>query len=320
MSNGAPEAATLPNTLILGSAKSGTTALFYAIRQAMERESGTHVKGLFEPRKMMAFRSYFAETQDPALLCKALLGPTMRNMSEALNRFDRKIVIFRDPRDNIVSRLLFMPPRLLARKGQASFDALVALIRQKEADPKSLSVVAILKEIERLSGEDHVLANFRMNAVHPAEVKRKFGDQFFMFPYEDLITNSFSDLSAYLGFTITPDFAVGAQHGYVTRGKGSGEWRSWFLNEDVTYFATEVAEDYLLLGFDPTEAPDAAPVINPDTGSTYLIKQAARHTDKRLQVKERRKERVAAMDPAEAVAQRRKRREAKIAVPTAQTA
>ncbi|MGL6211608.1 MAG: hypothetical protein ACRC14_17440 [Paracoccaceae bacterium] len=281
-----------PSTLILGSAKSGTTALFYAIRAAMRRATGQDIQGLFEPRDMQAFQRYFDRSGDPVLLCKGLLGPVMRGMQDALPRFDRRIVIYRDPRDNIVSRLLFMPPRLLSNVDRSKCDDYLELIRQKQADPRSISVLAILQAVSQMAGRDDVPDNFRSNAVLPANIQREHGDQFWMFPYDDLVEGRFDRLSAYLGLEVTPEFEVDGQHGYVSRSKGSGEWRSWFLPEDIAFFALDVADDYTLMGFDPSETADDDPQISPGNSIDYARKQVDRLQAKRQAVRVRRREKT----------------------------
>ena len=277
------------STLILGSAKSGTTALFYAIRAAINRAMGCDIKGLFEPRNMRAFRHHLESSDDPVWLCKALLAPIMRNMQDVVDRFDRRIVIYRDPRDNIVSRLLFMPPRLLFDIDRSKCDDYIGLIRRKQADPSGLSVLAILRALEGMSKRDDLIRNFRDNAIMPAQIRRAHGDRFWMFAYDDLIEGRFERLSEYLEIEVTPDFEVDGQHGHVSRSKGSGEWRSWFLPEDIEYFALDVADDYALLGFDPAEAAGPNPQIIPETSSHYVQQQVERLMAKRRSSRVRRR-------------------------------
>lgn len=301
-----------PSVLILGAAKSGTTALFYAVRAAMEQRVGQPIKGLFEPRSPATIKAYLSDPADPAKLSKALLGPTLRGNPRVIERFDRKVVIYRDPRDNIVSRLLFMPAKLFRPSERAKTDQVIGLIRRKEADPAAISMTSIIAEMARLSGRDDLLDNMRNNAVLPAKVKREHGTRWHMMPYDRLIAQDFAALGDYLGFPIGGDFAVGAQHGYVARGKGSGEWRNWFLPEDISFFAGEVADDYRLLGFDPDETPDPEPAIDPKTGSDYLAQQFERIRAKGVRGREKR--RAANADDPGAVAallERQRRRQRK---------
>jgi hypothetical protein len=301
-----------PSVLILGAAKSGTTALFYAVRTAMEQRVGQPIEGLFERRSPATIKAYLDGSADPAKLSKALLGPTLRGNPKVIERFDRKVVIYRDPRDNIVSRLLFMPAKLFRPSEHDKTAKLIDLIRRKEADPTSISVTAIITEMATLAGRDDLLDNMRNNAVLPAKVKREHGDRWHMMPYDRLIAQDFAALGDYVGFPIGGDYAVGAQHGYVARGKGSGEWRNWFLPEDLPFFAGAVGDDYRLLGFDPDEMPDAAPSIDPKTGSAYLAQQFERIREKSQRGREKR--RTASTDsPADAAArlQRQQRRQRK---------
>lgn len=279
----------IQSTLILGTAKSGTTALFYAVRAAMSRATGQDLKGRFAPRDMDAFRRYFQSSGDPVFLCKALLGPTIRGMQRAVDRFDRRIVLSRDPRDNIVSRLLFMPPRLLFETDESKCGAYVDLIRKKQADPGSLSILSILRQLESMAGRRDLPKNFRDGATLPAKVIRDHGDSFWMFGYDELIEGRFERLNAFLGVEVTPEFEVDGQHGYVSRSKGSGEWRSWFLAEDIDYFVCEVADDYVAMGFDPSETADPNAQINPKTGSDYVQKQVDRLIASRASARERRR-------------------------------
>src|SRR5947209_20200187 len=97
--------------LILGAAKSGTTALFYAIKNALVSGRGVSVAGLFEPTEEREIVQYLSSTTDQVRLVKGLLGPLLRRGSAVerlIAEFDRKIVIYRDPRDNVVSRICFM--------------------------------------------------------------------------------------------------------------------------------------------------------------------------------------------------------------------
>lgn len=81
--------------LIAGQAKSGTTALFYALKQTLPRKYTC----LFEPR------GYAAANRDECVLAKVLINPSVK--VEDFETFNKKILIVRDPRDNLVSRLLY---------------------------------------------------------------------------------------------------------------------------------------------------------------------------------------------------------------------
>lgn len=274
-------AAVPASILILGAAKSGTTALFYAIRSALTDGLGLRVEGLFEPKFAADIHRYLRQSPDEVRLVKGLLGTLLRHGAVKDEFFDRRILIFRDPRDNIVSRLVFMLTNLFRGSETAKIEAVLDLLRRKERDPASLSVVAIVSEIARLSGRDSLLEEMRANALLPARVKRDFGERFFLMPYDDLVGQRFGPLSDYLGFQVTGRYETAERHAYVARTKGSGDWRNWFLDEDVRVFATAAADEYRLLGFDPEERPATDRRIAPAVCSEYVIAQFERMKEKR---------------------------------------
>lgn len=277
--------------LILGAAKSGTTALFYAIRSALTGGLGLKVEGNFEPVDADDILQYLRTSADDVKLVKALLGPILRRGSLLSEQFDRRIVIYRDPRDNIVSRIVFILTRLFPLSEREKIAEAKELLRQKEQSPGTISIVSIVKELARLSGRTELLEEMRSNATLPALMKRRHGDQYFMMPYDDLVNENFSSLSTYLGFQVTGRFETDERHAFVARTKTSGEWRNWFLDEDVAYFASAVADDFRLLGFDPDERPNDVRVIPPASCTGYIEAQFARAAERRRQQKLMRRER-----------------------------
>ena len=117
------------NILIHGAGKTGTTALFYSIRQAL---SGT-VAELFEPGqpKLDAALS----TSVDHVLAKILLRETIEIPDE---RFPWKIMLVRDPRDTLISRLLYATWHAGFRADPGCMDTYLTLLRVKERDPRSI--------------------------------------------------------------------------------------------------------------------------------------------------------------------------------------
>ena len=54
--------------------------------------------------------------------------------------------------------------------------------------------------------------------------------------YEDMVAGRIAPLEAYMGLSLDRQVEVGLEHDHVTRTKGHGDWRNWFLEEDVEYF------------------------------------------------------------------------------------
>ncbi|WP_299697867.1 hypothetical protein [Hydrocarboniphaga sp.] len=266
--------------MILGAAKSGTTALFYAIQNTLNKRHGTAVKGLFEPTTTQRIEEYLASGSDRVPLIKVLLGLFIRKGMDLSQAFDKKIIIYRDPRDNVISRLVFMLTRLIEPSERDKIDQVIALLQRKEREPESLSVAQIIREVGVITNRENLLASVRNNALLPAKMKRQSGDQYFMLSYEDFVEGRFDQLNGYLGFEVDPDFEVGDRHTHIVRTKSSGSWKDWFLAEDIDYFVKEVAEDYNLLGFDAEQQPNANKHLDPKIGSEYAMAQFTRVGDK----------------------------------------
>ena len=272
--------------LILGAAKSGTTALFYAIRNALATGHGLATTGLFEPRRAGEVVEYLTSTSDKVPVVKVLLGPLLRDGGSFVERFDKRIVIYRDPRDNVVSRVCFMLKKLIGPREEKKIEQVLQLFREKEQSPDSISIVGMIRQMSLITDRPNLLEAVRSNSLLPAKIKRESGNDYFMMPYDDLVSGQFDPLNKYLGFAVSADFEVAEQHAFVVRSKSSGAWKDWFLEEDVQFFARDVADDFRILGFDPDVEPNARRSIDPKTSSEYVASQFQHVQEKRRRSKE----------------------------------
>lgn len=274
--------------LILGAAKSGTTALFYAIRNALATGHGLATTGLFEPRRAGEVVEYLSSTSDQVPVVKVLLGPLLRDGGKFVETFDKRIVIYRDPRDNVVSRVCFMLKKLISPREEKKIEQALQLFREKEQSPDSISIVGMIRQMAAITDRPNLLEAVRSNSLLPAKIKRESGNDYFMMPYDDMVSGQFDQLNRYLGFEVSGDFEVAEQHAFVVRSKSSGAWKDWFLEEDVQFFARDVADDFRILGFDPDVEPNARRSIDPKTSSEYVAAQFQHVQEKRRRSKEAR--------------------------------
>ena len=54
--------------------------------------------------------------------------------------------------------------------------------------------------------------------------------------YEDVVDNQLEPIEKYIGFFLNGNSLVDAQYENVIRTKSYGDWRNWFLPEDVEFF------------------------------------------------------------------------------------
>lgn len=229
--------------VIYGLAKSGTSALFYKILNSLP--AGTIA--LFEPKSytlrdriMGRVRALRRRNVAPDLLAKVLpweVGPVSVVDFEG---FGRQILIVRDPRDRIVSELLYRSYNAQFIRGEAEALEWLRLLRLKEADPGSISLVQLIEAFHALERAAGVRADWveryqqrgialplRFHAERP---------HLHLFHYQQLIEERFEQLEDFLGVALGGSAAVSPLLRRVVRTKGSGSWRGWFTSEDIETF------------------------------------------------------------------------------------
>jgi hypothetical protein len=129
-----------PRILIVGIGKSGTTALFYKIKHALPPRA---VHAVFEPQNLTELAQIAAKSG--GVLCKVLpIGWATPPERALLDSFQQLIVVVRDPRDILISRVLY---RIWERRADLSPNVRqkwLDLLRAKEADPRRVTMAQIL--------------------------------------------------------------------------------------------------------------------------------------------------------------------------------
>jgi hypothetical protein len=207
--------------VIAGAARSGTTALYYALKQSLPR----NYSHKFEPRE------YVPKPAADGVLAKIIINSV--NYNQAFDTFDKRIYLVRDLRDVVVSGILYRIYNAREPVDQASLADYLGGVEQKQRDPASISLVELQSRLYRLlhidSGEyeKRARAMSDFGAQHP---------DYFVFKYEDLIAGRFDELERYLGIPIAFSGDVDAKHQRVARTKDAGGWRDWFTPVDVEYY------------------------------------------------------------------------------------
>ncbi|MBW1980802.1 MAG: hypothetical protein JRJ12_06235 [Deltaproteobacteria bacterium] len=255
---------------ILGTGKSGTTALLYKVAGGLPNcqafsggRPGKYVgdyqnavyKHTYEERKGKTFDLYLAHLQKEA--------------------YDRKIWMARDPRDVAVSRMLYRWHRgYLGSKKQ--YQAHLDLVLKKEQDPASVPFHVIC----RYSGHngwprttEEVVAEEERRYKRMSKFVRELDQDWFIFTYEQMVAKNFDDLNSYLGFQVKVDTEVPRSTGKakVVRKKATGDWRHWFTPEDVELFKPVYLPYMEVIGYDCEDwALSQQPVIEPEFSSQYM--------------------------------------------------
>lgn len=243
--------------LILGIGKSGTTALMAAICKA------TGLPHEMEPRDLGEL------DYTKSFVAKKLIDTFGNRELKFISRFDKVILIVRDPRDALVSRVLYRAYGLSAFNDDAKLKRFLDLIDQKIADPKSVNVMRLIACLRELSQHQLINSvkdvNERLLAIHKAH-----GSRALLLKYEDFVRNDYTAIDAYLGTSISDGFAVPQEYGRVSRKGGQGDWKNWLTAADCAYFDKLFVPIYTTFGYEP-EMPSDRPVIDRATSADYII-------------------------------------------------
>jgi hypothetical protein len=263
---------------IYGQYKTGTTGVFLALRRELPEATRT----LFEAP------AYAPEPEDTgrSILAKVILGlpgPGWDVDYASFRGFGRHVYIVRDPRDWVVSGLLFLVQQERAIwADDRNLGEVLALLEQKEEDPRSLPASAILRRIAALGAGrslEELTAWMGEQSRWLVEFERSLADPHRL-RYEDFVDGRLDGLGQYLGFPVRPGAEVPPEYDHVPRTRSHGDWRNWFLPEDVAIFRP-VFEPYMRhYGYGDDWTPSPQPVVRREHCTAYLRRVVGRRREK----------------------------------------
>lgn len=250
----------LRKVAVFGLAKSGTTALLYLLRDSWPGEHRLRV--LFEPREWdPAGRDL---TQD--FLVKVLIGPPGYADYPSFSEFSPKILIVRDPRDALVSALLYNLFEFPAETHSRELEAYLELVERKVVDPQSVRLKDIAGAMLRgmfpeKAGDpaypnDGRIQRLILDGCDWQTAFLKQVSDVVVVRYEAFIERDLGELETRLQFPLRGSGEVEAEHRRVARSKGKGEWRKWFTEEDHTFFSHPISGYLETWGYCPDYQPD----------------------------------------------------------------
>ena len=248
--------------VIVGMGKSGTTALLFAVRAAMPADTVV----VFEPRT-------FVRVTAANAVAKVLLHPKHPMDAAFYRQFDRVVLIVRDPRDVLVSRALYRIYGAGSMIAGAGLDDYLALLRAKERDPRSVSMLRINATFETLGGSAAHTDAGRARMLDDAMAFHDALPEAFVYRYEDMVEGRFGAVARFLGLRenlMNPQVPDALAR--VDRSRRAGNWRSWFCPEDVAHYRPQLARYMARYGYDDDWALDAAPAIRPEECSEYVLR------------------------------------------------
>lgn len=225
---------------IIGKAKTGTTAIHAAVSGSAPAPQ--HV--LFEPKTPEEIRPAL-EGSEP-VTAKVIFEhwknrlPELAEMLEAGGSaaFDKVVFIKRDPRDEIVSRMLYFVFPMF-EQGNINRDQMErwkAVLQAKDND-KNLPFRDICKKFSDIFSVD-IESNVLMHAVEDTKIYQEFltsvNMPFHVIFYEDFIDDDLKNLSKYLGYNVRK-YNVQPEFARVRRTAGYGDWKNMMTESDVQF-------------------------------------------------------------------------------------
>lgn len=262
----------MDNVLIAGIGKTGTTALYTAVKRGA-RAAGIDVACLFEPPSPMQLAALLRNRPDQPVLTKVMVH-RLAETRVHYDDFPHRLMLVRDPRDIVVSRLLFRPLTrgAVAEVPPETLERFVAALEEKERDPASWSV----RDLEALADDLGIGTGSDEGLVRSLELKRELIEEhdFTVVRYEDLVDGRLDEVSARLGIRLSETSETSETSGgwlaHISRSKAYGAWRQWFLEQDLLYYDDNFG-DYLDEFSYPRERTVAPPdSIDPATSSEYI--------------------------------------------------
>ena len=262
--------------LILGTGKSGTTALVYKMAGGLpncKAFSGGRPGKYIGDYENAVYKHTYEQSK----------GKSFELFREHLKReyYDRKVWIARDPRDVAVSRMLYRWQK--GYKGQKEqYQAHLQLVLDKEKDPGAVSFAEICRYVGYNGWPrpvEEVIEEERLRYQNMTDFVKGLENDWFLFTYEDMIAKTYQALNAYLGFNVQDEAEVPASTGKakVVRKKASGDWRHWFTQDDIELYKPSYLPYMEAISYDCDDwSVNAIPVIEPEFSSIYMQQLAQR--------------------------------------------
>ncbi|NQY04358.1 MAG: hypothetical protein HRT76_14050 [Halieaceae bacterium] len=233
------------NYLIAGLAKSGTTMLFSRLQRALNQDQ---LACFFEPDDPAVIASILDQRDTSDTLTKVLIG-RVKSDTPRLDEFGKQLLIYRDPRDQFISMLLYLFYDFQISGDQRGYDYCVAALQHKIEHPDEVSCRSLWDDISGTVGRAPFVV---FNNLHNEQ--RRYWETFspLLVRYESLLDDDWQAVEDYLDLTLkSADTEVPGEYQRVARSKGYGDWTYWLTDEDIAHTNEAWAANLDWLGYAP---------------------------------------------------------------------
>lgn len=280
------------NILVVGRAKSGTTAISRAIAAALPRcRFEMEPKDAdFVHRRPQGFAGRCLPWRRPRHLVTKIIFDHWRPQPEALSalmtgrtgiRWTKVVLILRDPRDEMISGLHYWLYQHLMRHPQEDPDRIdrwISLMQDKERRPSEVSTLSLIQAYDQLfrrHGKPRLA--FPFTAGEYRRFLASWPEDHHLLRYEDFVAGRWQGLENYLGFAPRQDHD-GPEARRVARTRGAGQWKRFFTAEDLDLYRRQHGRRLHAMGYEDWVL-EPAEALDPEHHSGYLrrlVAEAAR--------------------------------------------
>ncbi|MEP0072763.1 MAG: sulfotransferase domain-containing protein [Marinomonas sp.] len=244
---------------IIGMPKTGTTALYESVKVELPLNTVTS----FEPKSEAELTYLLNEKKDNALT--KIMFTRLDDVGFDVKDFDRTIVIVRDPRDYLVSSLLYKFDDPNICKNKEKLAQLKSLFEQKQLDPTAISFTDLFSSFSsvEVNWDSHLKLYIKLIDF----IKH---NNVFVLKYEDFADDKLNSLSEYLGLNVKNKRELEGWTAKIQRKGTSGDWKNWFTKDDL-YLKNVFSDVMVALGYTNWEVADS-PVIEKKYSTDYINK------------------------------------------------
>ncbi len=281
--------ASRPHVFVLGRAKTGTTFIAKSIESACP---AAPVRFIMEPKTQRDISRAATASTNSTLIMKVLfdhwdtqrdaLDDIVAGVSQPV--FHSRIAIVRDPRDEIISRMMFRPFSFLV-SGHARAEDVerwANVLEQREKNQKMTfldiqkAFAATFPSASDPADEIRLIARLCMGY---ADYLKQNQTVFTTLRYEDAVADDFSAIEQALGWQVSKTQDLG-RFGYTKRSGAATNWAKWFHPSDLETIKDLMGPACTALGYHDWSTPaDVNRAIEPEHHSEYargLVRQYRR--------------------------------------------
>ena len=219
---------------IFGLAKSGTTGLWSSLVKSYPRHYLQFFEGQFLPSRFNKYLGRRRSEKDPKdLINKEIIGPEFD--FSCLEDYDKVIWLVRDPRDRLVSYILYRHYDHLYGDDDFVGQQLL-LLEEKEQTPESVSLVDLETRLDlprpTLNSAFFWNDNLKWDTLDTLITHGRT----MLFRYEDYVDQNYAQVENFLGVHIKSHNNMPKQFRRVVRSKAHGFWRHWFTKLDLEHY------------------------------------------------------------------------------------